>query len=104
VKKLSSARLAREPSTWTCNRLIIYRCYITYLSIKHTYITYLFIKHIKHQANNEIEYELDNIPPRPQTLKDLMKNEFHVYEAYSSTPNLHYYLRLRPWPRLSTST
>jgi hypothetical protein len=40
-----------------------------------------------------------------------MKNEFHVYEAYSSTPNfqfqdvyLHYYLRLRPWLRLSTST
>jgi hypothetical protein len=42
-----------------------------------------------------------------------MKNEFHVYEAYSSTPNfqfqdenLHYYLRLHlhPWPRLSTST
>jgi hypothetical protein len=68
VKKLGSARLARELSTWTCNRMIIYRCYITYLSIKHTYITYLSIKHtyitylsikhIKQQANNEIEYEL----------------------------------------------
>jgi hypothetical protein len=47
MKNLGSARLAREPSTWTCNRMIIYRCYITYLSIKHTYITYLSIKHIK---------------------------------------------------------